>query len=62
MYYAVISMLSMIYFFEYFLYIDGCRSLFIYKMIYYTYYRSLYSQAYLRILVFIHVYVDPYVL
>ena len=62
MYSAVISMLSIIYFFEYFLYIDGRGSLFIYEMIHYTYYCSLYSQARLRLLVFVYVYVDPYVL
>ena len=54
MYFAVIFMLSIIiYFFEYFLYIDGCGSLFIYEMIYYIYYCSLYSQACLRLLVFV---------
>ena len=42
-YSTVGSMLGTIYFFEYFLYIDGCGSLFIYKMIYYTNYCSLYS-------------------
>ena len=36
MYSAIISMLRIIYFFEYFLYIDGCGSLFIYEMIYFT--------------------------
>ena len=36
MYSAVIFMLTIIYLFEYFLYIDGCGSLFIYEMIYYT--------------------------
>ena len=34
--FTVISMLIIIYFFEYFLYIDECGSLFIYEMIYYT--------------------------
>ena len=62
MYFVVISMLRITYFFEYFLYIDGCGSLFIYEMIYYTYYFSLYSQACLRLLVFLYVYVDPHVL
>ena len=41
MYYAKICMLSIIYFFEYFSYIDGCGLLFIYEMIYNTYYCSL---------------------
>ena len=62
MYSIVVSMLGNIYFFEYFLYIDGCGSLFIYEMIYYTYYCSLYSQACFRFLVFVCVYVDPHVL
>ena len=48
MYSAVISMSSIIYLFEYFLYIDGCGSLVIYEMIYYIYYCFLYSQACLR--------------
>ena len=43
MYFAVVSMLGIIYLFEYFSYIDGCGSLFIYEMIYNTYYCSLYS-------------------
>ena len=59
MYSIVISMMCIIYFFEYFLYIG---SLFIYGMIYYTYYCFLYSQACLRLLVFVYVYVDPHVL
>ena len=62
MYYAVISMLSIIFFYEYFSYIDGSGSLFIDKMIYYIYYYSLYSQACLKLLVFVYVYVDPHVL
>ena len=61
-YSVVISMLRIIYFFGYFCYIDGCGSLFIYEMIYYTYYCSLYSQACLRLLVFVYVYVDPHLL
>ena len=36
MYSTIISMFGIIYFFEYFLYIDGCGPLFIDKMIYYT--------------------------
>ena len=59
---TVISMLIIIYFLEYFLYIDECGSLFIYEMIYYTYYCSLYSQACLRLLVSVYVYIDPHVL
>ena len=62
MYSAVISMLSIIYFFEYFLYIDGYETLFFYEMVYYTYYCPLYSQACFRLLVFVYVYVDPHVL
>ena len=52
MYSIVVSMLGNIYL-SIFLYIDGCGSLFIYEMIYYTYYCSLYSQACLRFLVFV---------
>ena len=54
MYSSLISMLSIIiYFFEHFLYINECRSLFIYKMVYYTYYCSVYSQVCLRLLVYV---------
>ena len=63
MYFAVLSMLSIIiYFFEYFLYIDGYGSLFINEIIYFTYYCFLYSQACSRLLVFVYVFVDPHVL
>ena len=63
MYFAVIFMLSIIiYFFECFLCINGCGSLIIYEIINYIYYCSLYSQACLRLLVFVYVYVDPHLL
>ena len=62
MYFVVVSMLGIIYFFDYFVYIDECGSLFIYEMIYCTYYCSLYSYACLRLLIFVYVYVDPHVL